>query len=84
MYTGGAIANEIIHIIKKAKLGNRYCGRKGHSRTNTMSSKPAGLKARIKALSEKAVYTYCNWKNVSLIVVCDSELAFIKYILEKA
>ena len=81
--TGEAIANQIIHIIEKAGLDIKDCRGQGYSGPSNMSSEAEGVQARIKALSEKAVYTHFCGYNLSLALVSACKLPVVRNVLDK-
>ena len=48
-----------------------------------MSSEAVGVKARIKALRKKAVYTHCCGHNLNLVIVSAFKFPVIRNVLDK-
>ena len=74
----GAIANEIVRLLKKANLDVKNCRGQGYDGASSMSSEAVGVQARIKQLCEKAFYTHCCGHNLSLVVVTACNLPIIR------
>ena len=79
--TGGATANQIIHIIEKAGHDVKDC--REYNGASNMSSEAVGVQAHIKSLCEKAVYAHCCRHSLSLVVVFTCNLPVIRNVFDK-